>query len=653
LPTENPTQSPTPLPTENPTQMLTSLPTGNPTKNRTSLPAENPTQSPTPLPTQSPTQSPTPLPTQNPTQNITTLPNIAVVETIQPTNPILPASEIPITRRPTVQPTIAPSSSAPVVFDLAREDDLEAGVTLTPTKSLEEASEFFAHDVAVNAEERENDDDYLDGEDNEGEAPNGKEEDAEFGGFDDDGLDVTNDKVQDEGLEVLDDDDLDVLEVDTGDLDTLEVATSTEDLNDVDETENVDKDESTFTDDFEQFSFTEEDLQGLKGVNGAANLQFSLWFPDHHVSDLDIAWVENEVLTGLKQLFCDLDTPLDNDNMCVLHDDVLKLETAQISITRQAPLPTRERSELDYTILLPPYVAHLDERYRSNDGGDSWTTWQVVWEIYQFGSPLLQQAISSSGSGLETTDLIKAGVREIQQLISAALDANIRSGKFDAVLKAHVKDVPVASSVVNEELKTFVFLAWDDLESDVKPSITSEGGSSDSTRNTTITVIVILVACVIIVAAAGYLHIFKPRSPKAEWKKEREKHIVDAIERENERDDLSQKIPQTVNVSTFRNRRLEGGSIDGSRGQITTQLDLEDVVSMSSAPSTIFSVLSMPMPSTYSVMGLEEPDEKIDEDESSLAPTWSVAGESVQNDASMGPNIKSDSLHLSALQVPT
>jgi len=52
-------------------------------------------------------------------------------------------------------------------------------------------------------------------------------------------------------------------------------------------------------------------------------------------------------------------------------------------------------------------------------------------------------------------------------------------------------------------------------------------------------------------------------------------------------------------------------------------------------------------------MGLEEPDEKIDEDESSLAPTWSVAGESVQNDASMGPNIKSDSLHLSALQVPT
>lgn len=106
-PTATPTPAPTAVPTPNPTEIPVLIPSAAPTLEPTAIPTEAPT--PTEVPTQEPTETPTPIPTEMPTPEPTDVPD--PVPTTEPT----PAP----TETPDPEPTVAPTSEpteSPIVL---------------------------------------------------------------------------------------------------------------------------------------------------------------------------------------------------------------------------------------------------------------------------------------------------------------------------------------------------------------------------------------------------------------------------------------------------------------------------------------------------------------------------------------------------------
>jgi hypothetical protein len=207
------------------------------------------------------------------------------------------------------------------------------------------------------------------------------------------------------------------------------------------------------------------------------SLEFSLWFPDHRVSDLDLNSVERAVLNSLEDMFCDrqtaaltIDSP---DNLCVFKDesiDVVEMNILKRS-TSQDQHQIQEADYVDATILFAPYVSYMDERYLvEQDKVFFWMTWKVSWEVFQLGRAAIQHVMTTSVDRSGATpmeDNYLAATRQIQESMTVMMEASIRSGEFDQILRTKLTSIQVFSSVTGSEGTSFPFLNRNSIESEV------------------------------------------------------------------------------------------------------------------------------------------------------------------------------------------
>lgn len=318
-------------------------------------------------------------------------------------------------------------------------------------------------------------------------------------------------------------------------------------------------------------------MERLNSMNGSVNLQFSLLFPNSQVSNMNITKVENAVLSSLEHLYCDPRRHEDvRDDHCLLKSDLVNMDPIDGAIQQRQQ---EDGSDLSYSILGIPYVTHLDERYAIDDGRDSWTTWKVSWDIVQFGTPLLERAILAMDPEiiLSLQEVFTTGVQAMQEIAETAMDDSIGSGNFDAALARQVDGIAVQSSAVNKEMETFNFVSSD---STIDGSENTAEGDSSSNRNTAAIVVFVVLVIFVVVSLAAYFTL-KPRSPKTDWKREQEQKIIESIEYEAALERESSTVPHTVKISagskqvgSISTASKPMGSIDGSKGQNTAQVDL-------------------------------------------------------------------------------
>lgn len=276
-------------------------------------------------------------------------------------------------------------------------------------------------------------------------------------------------------------------------------------------------------------------------MTGTASLELSLWFPEHRVSNLDITRIENEVLSSLEYLFCDFQGHVDlQDNLCVVKGGVMNANTSQTN-GNAPPMDVQRTPQLlpinsvDQTILLVPSVIHLEERYAYEGERDSWTTWRVSFETFQLGLPLLQSVPFSIDQDevLSSEEVFGAGIQEIQRIMETFMAMSIQTGDFDRILESRVKDVPVRSSSVGEELDTFDFGAWNQNQtiSVVDPVLKDPSDSPDESESLSdqnkMIIIIVSAATLFAVVALGMYTYLAPRRRRAQWNKERKVHIID------------------------------------------------------------------------------------------------------------------------------
>lgn len=274
------------------------------------------------------------------------------------------------------------------------------------------------------------------------------------------------------------------------------------------------------------------------GINLEVTLEFSLWFPEHRASELDINGAEDGVLISLEALFCNTGNTAFTfesfDDLCVLYEHILGSNVAVVRSSRQ----DGHDEDPEATIVMAPYVIYLEERYRYvRDGQFSWTTWKVSFEIFQLGRSVVESAIAALGVESEFSseeEIYMSSARAIQNGLKRTMDANMQDGSFDSILASHVVGMQVFSSPLDEELETFGFLDWNYPNVIPSPRYANANANRDKMIIATIASLAFLVS----LAVGAYISLNRRRA-RAAWMKERERHIM----RSDERDIVKQEQP--------------------------------------------------------------------------------------------------------------
>lgn len=384
--------------------------------------------------------------------------------------------------------------------------------------------------------------------------------------------------------------------------------------------------------------FSLPEVQELRDIRAETNLELSLWFPDQRVSNLNLTRVEQQLLLSLETLFCDIRSTsvkmLDSsDTLCVLEEKLSGSDSSLFSVeARQALLPWQE---MDATILLAPYVSRLDERYASEQEAHfSWTTWKVTFTVSQLGVPMIQRGIrqlEKSDTDITANLAYMAGIQELQQIMAKEMTESIRSGDFDIILLKKLNEATAISSPVGAELELFDFLGWESTKDASERGVDSATvDGSDSSREKTIIVATICASFIVVVALVGFF-VVRPHSSRIAWKREREAHILDDIEKEAAKEHHLNSIKREVvrePGSTKKRASTDSAQADGVVSAAPFPSDVyavRKVDEISEHPGDIVSVLdSVDDCYTWSVDGLDAPwkaypapstDSKSDEEE--------------------------------------
>ncbi|CAB9522956.1 laminin G sub domain 2 [Seminavis robusta] len=511
LPTGAPINEPSGQPTQSPSTEPTQQPTQSPSIEPSLGPSESPTlsSSPTPSPSSTPTGSPvnfptTPSPTSHPSDQPTSFPSIS--PSVAPSmKPSVAPSQAPTTNVPSLAPSVAPSmeSDNPTHVPSSAPSSLP---TNRPTTRAPRATSAPVSRPVVN---RTPEPSYtIEAAQEETSAPTPK---PTYG------ID----------LQTLPPPSKPASQIQTQASATLPPTGADRPIADLNASGGID---------------------ALGEVKGETTLEFSLWFPDHRASDLDIISVENSVLNSLEMLFCDRHTPaltIDiSDDLCVLKDESIGVQVAVIKSRSSGNQGTDLLVDLDATVLFAPFVSYLDERFVvEGDKAFFWTTWKVSWEVYQVGRPLMQDVLTRQAARGEALGLGEGkhlvGAQEIQNRMMIVMEASILSGEFNAILKTRMIGIPVLSSVLGSEMTTFQFLdqpgmdTADNNDND-EPNVSLQtADDSDTMSSGTKTIFIgIMCACFFFAVALGvYYNSYKPTMRAREaWMTESQRHGLDASE---------------------------------------------------------------------------------------------------------------------------
>jgi hypothetical protein len=324
-----------------------------------------------------------------------------------------------------------------------------------------------------------------------------------------------------------------------------------------------------------------EEAPGLGDIKGEVTLEFSLWFPNHRVSDLDINSVEKAVLNGLEYIFCDKPTtalPIDSINgLCVLKEESMEVVQMNVlkSSTDQDQHHVQEAEDVAETILFAPFVSYLDERYLvEKDEVFFWTTWKVSWEVFQFGRPVVQHVLTTlvDRSGATPMEENYLATLQIQDIMTVIMESSIRSGEFDDILRIKLTSIQAYSSVPGSEATSFPFPSRSSTESVFVPD------NSDSMSDPNKIIILTLVGLFIFSALATGVYLsLKPKRARNAWIRQCERHCMGSRQQlENHSTDESLPSSNERLGSTLSSPRMDNLEKGSDEDSPTYEIPLTD-----------------------------------------------------------------------------